>query len=458
MATVDLQVAVSVEAACRGNLAGLRRVARDVVAELAPSPAALTLRLVDDDEIRELNRRYRDLDEPTDVLSFPGETTPEGRHLGDVAISVETALARAGAAGLGRELQVLALHGVLHCLGHDHETDDGEMEALETRLRARFLGPPEAPGAGANPSEGPVRSAAQASGRVGTVALVGRPNAGKSTLMNRMLGEKLAIVSDKPQTTRHRLIGILSTERGQMVFHDTPGLHRPLHRLNRRMVHAASAALKEADAVCLLRDAAAPFGRGDAYALDLVVAAAAERARPMLCLLNKIDLVAKPRLLPEIERYAARGVFDEIVPVSALTGDGVDEVLELLWRSLPRGAPRHDPELLTVHTERFLVAEMIREKVLEQTRDELPFTTAVVIEDWEDGATRTDLLASVLVDRESHKGIVVGRGGKRIKEIGTAARRDLERFLERRVYLELRVRAAPGWREDAAVLSRLESG
>ena len=430
------------EAACRGNLPGLRRVARDGVAELAPSPATLTLRLVDDDEIRELNRRYRDLDEPTDVLSFPGETTPEGRHLGDVAISVETALARAGAAGLGRELQVLALHGILHCLGHDHETDDGEMEALESRLRARLLGPGEVP----------------APGRAGTVALVGRPNAGKSTLMNRMLGEKLAIVSDKPQTTRHRLIGILSTERGQMVFHDTPGLHRPLHRLNRRMVHAASAALKEADVVCLLRDAAAPFGRGDAYALDLVAAAAAERARPMLCLLNKIDLVAKPRLLPEIERYADRGVFEEIVPVSALTGDGVEEVLELLWRRLPAGAPRHDPELLTVHTERFLVAEMIREKVLEQTRDELPFTTAVVIEAWEDGETRTDLLASVLVDRESHKGIVVGRGGKRIKEIGTAARRDLERFLERRVYLELRVRAAPGWREDAAVLSRLESG
>ena len=465
VATVDLQVAASVEAACRGNLPGLRRVARDGVAELAPSPATLTLRLVDDDEIRELNRRYRDLDEPTDVLSFPGETTPEGRHLGDVAISVETALARAGAAGLGRELQVLALHGILHCLGHDHETDDGEMEALETRLRARLLGPPEVPGAGAAnlpegsaPRPAPARSGARAPGRAGTVALVGRPNAGKSTLMNRMLGEKLAIVSDKPQTTRHRLIGILSTERGQMVFHDTPGLHRPLHRLNRRMVHAASAALKEADVVCLLRDAAAPFGRGDAYALDLVVAAAAERARPMLCLLNKIDLVAKPRLLPEIERYAGRGVFEDIVPVSALTGDGVDEVLELLWRRLPRGAPRHDPELLTVHTERFLVAEMIREKVLEQTRDELPFTTAVVIEAWEDGETRTDLLASVLVDRDSHKGIVVGRGGKRIKEIGTAARRDLERFLERRVYLELRVRAAPGWREDAAVLSRLESG
>lgn len=442
MASIDLQVAAAVEARSRECLPGLRAAAGDVVAELAPAAATFTLRLVDDGEMRELNRRYRQVDRATDVLSFPGEETPEGRHLGDVVISVETAASRDGAT-LERELKVLALHGILHCLGYDHETDDGEMEALESRLRTRFPGPREVP----------------ATSKAGTVALVGRPNAGKSTLMNRMLGEKLAIVSDKPQTTRHRLIGILSTERGQMEFHDTPGLHRPLHRLNRRMVHAAAAALKEADVVCLLRDAATPFGRGDAYALDLVAAAAAEgRGRPMFCLLNKIDLVAKPRLLPEIERYAGRDVFEEIVPVSALTGDGVDEALELLWRHLPSGEPRHDPELLTVHTERFLVAESIREKVLEQTRDELPFTTAVVIEAWEDGEERTDLLASILVDRESHKGIVVGRGGRRIKEIGTAARRDLQEFLERRVYLELRVRTAPGWREDAAVLSRLETG
>ena len=443
MTIVDLQVAASVEARCRSLLPGLRSVTRNVVAELAPDPATLTLRLVDDDEIRELNRRYRSRDEATDVLSFPGETTPEGRHLGDVVISVETAEKRGGGP-VERELRVLALHGVLHCLGYDHETDDGEMDALEQRLRTRFLEPSEP----------------QESRKAGTVAFVGRPNAGKSTLMNRMLGEKLAIVSDKPQTTRHRLIGILTTERGQMVFHDTPGLHRPLHRLNRRMVHAASAALREADVVCLIRDVAVPFGRGDAYALDLVgaAAAAAERERPMLCLLNKIDQVSKPRLLPEIERYAGRGVFEEIVPISALTGDGVEEVLEILWRRLPAGEPEHDPELLTVHTERFLVAELIREKVLEQTRDELPFTTAVVIEAWEDDEQRTDLLANILVDRDNHKGIVIGRGGKRIKAIGTAARRDLEDFLERRVYLELQVRTHPGWREDSAVLGRLETG
>jgi len=224
------------------------------------------------------------------------------------------------------------------------------------------------------------------------------------------------------------------------------------------MVHAAAAALRDADVVCLLRDASTPFGRGEAFALDLVSAAAKERRRPMLCLLNKIDLVSKPKLLPEIERYAAPGVFDEIVPISALTGDGVDAVLEILWGRLPFGEPEHDTELLTVHSERFLVAELIREKVLEQTRDELPFTTAVVIDAWEDQGKRIDLLASILVDRKKHKGILIGRGGRRIREIGTAARRDLEAFLERRVYLELHVSFHPGWREDTAVLGRLEHG
>ncbi len=433
--TIELQVSEALDERWRERAAQLVRVADAAVGELSPDSATLSVRLVDDAEMRDLNRLYRQIDNATDVLSFPGEATPEGRHLGDVVISAETAAQQAG--GLPeRELALLALHGILHCLGHDHETDDGEMEALEGELRERLLDPP----------------------RAGTVALLGRPNAGKSTLMNRMLGEKLAIVSDKPQTTRRRLIGILTAAHGQMVFHDTPGLHRPLHRLNRRMVHAASAALREADVVCLLRDASTPFGRGDAWALDLVKTACGEGDRPVLCVLNKVDLVAKPKLLPEIGRYAAAGPFRDVVPVSALTGDGVDLLLGLLWGCLPNGAPKHDPELLTVHTERFLVAELIREKVLEQTRDELPFTTAVVIEAWEEGRGRTDVLASILVDRESHKRIVVGRGGRRVREIGTAARLDLERFLERRVYLELRVRSAPGWREDAAILGRLETG
>jgi GTP-binding protein Era len=290
--------------------------------------------------------------------------------------------------------------------------------------------------------------------RAGTVALVGRPNAGKSTLMNLLLAEKVAIVSDKPQTTRHRLVGILSGERGQMVFHDTPGIHRPLHRLNRQMVRHALDALNDADVVCLLVDAAEPFGAGDAYMLDLV-----EKARgPRILALNKIDRVKKPALLPLIARYAKGGSFAEIVPVSALTGDGRDRLLEVLWNALPEGAPIYDPELLTIHPERFLVAERIREKVLEQTSEEVPFATAVVVERWEEEAPAglVRIYASILVERSGQKKILVGREGRMIRSIGTAARLDLEQYLGRRVFLDLLVRVETDWREDRAILSQLD--
>ncbi len=292
--------------------------------------------------------------------------------------------------------------------------------------------------------------------RSGTVALVGRPNAGKSTLLNRLLGEKVAIVSDKPQTTRQRLVGILNGERGQAVFYDTPGVHRPLHRMNKQMVRHAQEALDEADVVCLLVDASQPPGKGDAYVRELVA-----RARgPKIALLNKIDLVAKPKLLPRIAAYAEGGGFEEIIPISALSGDGVERLLAVLWDLLPEGPPRYDPELVTIHPERFLAAERIREKVLEATREELPFASAVVVERWEEEPERdlTRIFASILVERPGQKKIVVGRQGAMIRRIGTAARLDLEEFLETRVYLDLHVRCEPGWREDRRRLAELESG
>ncbi len=294
--------------------------------------------------------------------------------------------------------------------------------------------------------------------RSGTVALVGRPNAGKSTLMNRLLAEKVAIVSDKPQTTRHRLVGILSQKRGQMVFYDTPGVHRPLHRMNRQMVNYALEALDEADVVCHLVDASQAHGAGERYMLDLV----RESSGPKVLALNKVDLVTKPTLLPRMEQYAQEEVFAEIVPISALTGDGTEILLELLWDLLPEGEPLYDADLLTVHPERFLATERIREKVLAKTRDELPYTTAVVIDHWEEidaegerpGLVR--IFASVLVERPGQRKILVGKSGKTIKHIGTAARLDLERFLERPVYLDLRVRLEPGWRESRRLLMQLD--
>jgi GTP-binding protein Era len=308
-------------------------------------------------------------------------------------------------------------------------------------------------------SEGSDVTAAAAGprGRAGTVALVGRPNAGKSTLMNRLLAEKVAIVSDKPQTTRHRLVGILSEERGQMVFYDTPGIHRPLHRLNKQMVRHALAAIEDADARCLLVDAAESFGAGDAYMLDLMGQSRAPRETCLLAL-NKIDKVRKPDLLPMIDRYARSGVFAEIVPISAATGDGCDRLLDALWRLLPEGPPLYDPELLTIHPERFLAAERIREKVLAATHEELPFATAVMIDRWEEEEGRGLLLlyASILVERPGQKKILVGHQGQMIKAIGTAARHDLEEFLGRRVFLDLQVRLEPGWREDRGLLARLD--
>jgi len=291
--------------------------------------------------------------------------------------------------------------------------------------------------------------------KAGTVALVGRPNAGKSTLMNRLLAEKVAIVSDKPQTTRHRLVGILTEPRGQMVFYDTPGIHKPLHRLNRQMLRHAMAALNDADVVCLLVDASERFGAGDAYILELV----GKAERPKVLALNKIDRVRKPDLLPLLGRYGESGLFTELVPISALTGDGGDRLLDVLWGLLPEGAPLYDPELLTIHPERFLAAERIREKVLERTRDELPFATAVQIDRWEEEEGTPGLVkifASILVDRPGQKKILVGKGGSAIKDIGTAARLDLEEFLEKRVYLDLHVRLEPGWREDRGVLAALD--
>ncbi len=288
--------------------------------------------------------------------------------------------------------------------------------------------------------------------RSGTVALVGRPNAGKSTLMNRLLREKVAIVSDKPQTTRHRLVGILSEPRGQMVFYDTPGVHRPRHRMNRRMVKAAQEALNDADAVCLLVDVSQSHGAGDAFMLEWV----AQATTPKIVLLNKIDRVAKPSLLPRIAIYAEAG-FEEIVPISALTGDGAERLLEVLWGRMPEAPPIYDPELLTIHPERFLVAERIREKILERTRDELPFSVAVVIDDWQQrGDGMTTIYASILVERGGQRQILLGSGGRRIKAIGTAARRDLEGYLECRIYLDLKVRVEKNWRENPRILSDLD--
>lgn len=291
--------------------------------------------------------------------------------------------------------------------------------------------------------------------RSGTVALVGRPNAGKSTLLNRLLDEKIAIVSESPQTTRHRIIGVLTAPRGQIVFFDTPGIHRPLHRLNRRMVDAAREALQEADLICVLHDASSRFGAGDAYLLELVRRA----PPPRLMLLNKVDKIRKQGLLPLMQRFGETQDFDEILPISALTGEGCDALLSQIWRRLPEGERLVEGDWSTVHSTRFLAAERIRECVLRETRDELPYVSAVRIDEWQEprGDDRAvEIDATVLVEKSGQRGIMIGRRGRKIRQIGTAARIQLEDLLDQPVVLRLHVKVESDWREDRRVLADLD--
>ena len=282
----------------------------------------------------------------------------------------------------------------------------------------------------------------------GFVSLIGRPNAGKSTLLNRLVGTKIAIVSDKPQTTRNRILGVRNYENAQVVYLDTPGIHRPLHRMNVRMVDAAVETVREVDILGVVVDATERAGNGTQFVLDL----AKDAKAPVFLILNKIDLMKRMRLLPIIDEYSKRGHFAEIVPVSAATGENVDRLERLIVERLPEGEPAYPPDYLTDQPERFLAGEIVREKLLQFTRDEIPFSTAVVVERFDETKEMLKLHCSIVVDRESQKPIVVGRGGAMIKQIGTAAREELERFFETKVFLDLRVRVKEEWREDDRVL------
>jgi GTP-binding protein Era len=296
--------------------------------------------------------------------------------------------------------------------------------------------------------------------KTGFVSLIGRPNAGKSTLLNRIVGTKLAIVSDKPQTTRNRILGVKTYDDAQVVFLDTPGIHRPLHRMNVRMVDTAVDTIGEVDVLGVVVDAAERGGKGRDFVMDL-----ARRATvPVFLILNKIDLIKKTRLLPMIAEYSQSGTFAEIVPVSAATGDNVDRLERAIIDRLPEGEPLYPADYLTDQPERFLAGEIVREKLLQFTRDEIPFSTAVLVDRFDESAREGSgdprrgllrLYCTIVVDRDSQKPIVVGRGGEMIKRIGTAAREDLERFFGVKVFLDLHVRVRSEWREDERVLKDL---
>src|SRR4051812_32327865 len=287
----------------------------------------------------------------------------------------------------------------------------------------------------------------------GFVSFLGRPNAGKSTLLNRIVGQKLAIVSNKPQTTRTRVVGVKNYEaEGQVVFVDTPGVHKPTHRMNVRMVNVALDAMREVDVLCLVLDVSVKAGPGDRYLLDVLKDVTA----PVILALNKVDLISKNRLLPIIDQYSKAHRFVEFVPVSAADGTNVDVLEKLFLQHLPDGEPLYPPEYLTDQTDRFFVSEIVREQVLHLTREELPHSTAVIVDQFnETDPSLLSLYCTILVDRESQKPIVVGKGGAMIKAIGTAARQELMHHFERKVYLDLHVKVRAEWRDDDRFLDEL---
>ena len=293
--------------------------------------------------------------------------------------------------------------------------------------------------------------------KCGFVSFIGRPNAGKSTLLNRLVGEKLAIVSDKPQTTRNRILGVRNYPDAQVIYLDTPGIHRPLHRMNVRMVDAARDTIGEVDIIGLVVDVTEKFGGGDRFVFDLLK----NVDKPVFLILNKIDLVKKVKLLPIIEEFSRNGKFAEIIPISAETGLNVDRLEQVLIAALPEGPALYPEDYLTDQPERFMASEIVREKVLQFTHAEIPFSSAVVVDRFEEPEDPKGLLrlyCTIVVERESQKPIVVGKGGDMIKKIGTAAREELEKFFSTKVYLDLHVRVKTDWREDDRALQDLGVG
>jgi GTP-binding protein Era len=294
--------------------------------------------------------------------------------------------------------------------------------------------------------------------KYGTAVIIGRPNSGKSTLLNALVGQKISIVSNKPQTTRYRIAGILTDVRGQIVFLDTPGIHKPAYGMNRRMLHTVYEGLREVDLVLLVVDASISFGAGENFVLDTVKRAEA----PAILLLNKIDKMAKPKLLPVMQRYAKAQNFLEIIPISAKSGENLNLLIDRIFHFLPEGEAMYESEQITDRSEKFLAAEFIREKLLERVREELPYASAVLIKKFDEsrraGKNLVVIEAHILVEKRSQQGIILGAGASQLRDLGISARQDLEQLLGCKVYLDLQVKTVRNWRNEESVLDELELG
>ncbi|MGA3325022.1 MAG: GTPase Era [Terriglobia bacterium] len=291
-----------------------------------------------------------------------------------------------------------------------------------------------------------------ASFKSGFVAVVGRPNAGKSTLVNALVESKVSIVTPVPQTTRNRILGILHRPDAQVIFMDTPGVHKPLSRLNEQMMNYVRQALADRDLAVLIVDASEKFGRGDEFVINLLN----EYSPRAILALNKVDRVHKPDLLPLMDRYSKLYGFEEIFPISALRGEGLEGLLAAIVQRLPEGPEYFPTDEYTDQPERFLASEIIREKVIRHTKHEMPYVTAVLIDGFEEGTLITRLHATIVVEKDSQKPIVIGAGGARLKAIGSEAREELEKLFPPKVYLELFVKVQPQWRNNSALIAELD--
>ncbi len=284
----------------------------------------------------------------------------------------------------------------------------------------------------------------------GFISIIGRPNVGKSTFLNRVIGQKIAIMSDKPQTTRNKVQGVLTQDDAQMIFIDTPGIHKPKHKLGEFMSKVSKNALREVDAIMFMVNAQQKLGTGDRYVIDMLKGT----KTPVFLIINKIDAIHPDEVLKIVDQYKDEFDFAEIIPISALQGNNVDNLLTTLKKYLPEGPQYYPADQVTDHPERFIIAELIREKALHLTRDEVPHSIAVEIEKIrrEEDKDRVHVMATIIIERESQKGIIIGKRGAMLKEIGTRARKDIENLLGSKGYLELWVKVQKDWRDRSSQL------
>ena len=423
-------------------------------------PVEISLTFVDNEKIHELNKEYRGKDAPTDVLSFPmfedgeieyDDESDEPCAIGDIVISLEKAVEQAEEYGhsLEREASFLAVHSVLHLLGFDHEVseeDDEYMkESAEEILSSIGLRRDISTSVEVSPSI-PVEEQ-----KTMFVSLIGRPNVGKSTLLNSIVGEKVAAVSKKPQTTRNRITGIHTVGCEQYVFVDTPGLHKPKNKLGEFMVNAAESAIPDTDAVIFMAEV-----NDNIHPQDKEIIARIKKAKlPAILVLNKTDVCNKGKLLENMSKFNELHDFVSIIPASALTGENIDIIMNELKPYLRNEAWFYPEDMITDQTVRTISSEIIREKMLRLLDEEIPHGTAVTVEDYEETDSLIKIRAEIYCEKEAHKKIIIGKNGEALKKTATFAREDIEEMTSKKVFLDLWVKVKENWRDSELNMARL---